>query len=196
MNTRSSRPSLLSEIGLAFGLSLVAGAVGSSLALVLPTQVVIRALVAGLTLAYVLYRLCRGQEKTGRIVTLGGACAVSAAAWLLDASMPAYLGIHVAMIWLVRSLYTHRDLREAAIDLGLSALGLAFAIWAAQRSQSLFVATWCFFLLQAMHGAIPAWTQRAYRGGELPQPDETSTDAFANAHRAAEAALQRLAAGR
>jgi hypothetical protein len=173
-------------------LSLVGGAVAASLMLVMPSGVVVRAVVAGMGLAYILYRLHRSREHTGRIVVIGAWCAIAAAAWLLAIPLPAYLAIHAGMIWLIRSLYTHSNLRAAAADLGLCALGLAFAVWAALRAESLFLAAWCFFLLQALHVAIPAWTAERAREDD---PRVREDDAFAGAHRAAERALRELAAG-
>jgi len=73
----------------------------------------------------------------------------------------------------------------ALADLGVTLLGAAFAVWAAQRADSAFLAFWCFFLVQAFHVSIPA---SLTRGGTTEAPD----DAFARAHRAAEAAVRRL----
>ena len=66
-----------------------------------------------------------------------------------------------AAVWLVRSLYYYSGLLPALADLGVTALGAAFAVWAAQRSDSAWLALWCFFLVQAFHVLIPAsLTQR------------------------------------
>jgi hypothetical protein len=98
------------------------------------------------------------------------------------------------MIWLIRSLYTHSDLRGAAADLGLCVLGLAFAVWAALRAESFLLAAWCFFVLQALHVVIPASTGAGRARGQKPL-GHAVPDVFADAHRAAERALRELAAG-
>jgi hypothetical protein len=175
-------------------LSLAGGAVASSLMLVVDTGVTVRAAVAGLGLAYVLYRLHGSRDRTGRVVVVAGWGAIAAAAWLFDAPLSIYLGVHAAMIWLIRSLYAYTDLRAAALDLGLSALALAFAIWAALRSESFFLAAWCFFLIQALHVAIPA--SMAHRGSAPAPARGGRADVFAGAHQAAEHALRRIAARR
>src|SRR4026207_506730 len=76
-------------------------------------------------------------------------------------------------------------LLPALAGLGLTLLGAAFAVWAAQRADSAWLAFWCFFLVQAFHVSIPA---SLTRGNSHDAPD----DAFARAHRAAEAAMRRL----
>jgi len=74
----------------------------------------------------------------------------------------------------------------ALVDLALSLLGVAFGAWAAQRSGSAGLALWCFFMVQAFHTLIPATlTTRNHAATE-------ADDAFASAHRAAEAAVRRL----
>ena len=79
-----------------------------------------------------------------------------AATWLAGVPLVGYVLIHVGLLWLVRSLYFYSGVLPALLDLGLSALGLAFAVWAAGRSGSPLLALWCFFLVQALHVCIPA----------------------------------------
>jgi hypothetical protein len=86
----------------------------------------------------------------------------------------------------VRSLYHYSGLPPALADFGLSLLGAAFAVWAAQRSGSAWLALWCFFLVQAFHALIPPTLAR---GSAAP---DAADDGFARAHRAAEAAVRRL----
>ena len=77
---------------------------------------------------------------------------------LLIAALPlaAYVLVHVGLVWLVRSLYYYSGVLPALADLGLSVLGAAFAVWAAQRSGTAWLAFWCFFLAQAFFVLIPA----------------------------------------
>lgn len=190
MNARTRRPSLPREIGLALALGVVAAAVGATLMLVLPQATALRAVIALLGFVYVLYRLNASGKTTGRIVTLALWCLGTAGAWL---ALPvgAFLAAQAAMLWLVRSLYAHSSLLAAGKDLVISAFALAFAVWAALRSESLFLAAWCFFLVEALHVLIAE--RPAHKRG-IAGPDEAA-DAFESAHRAAEAALARLARG-
>jgi hypothetical protein len=68
-------------------------------------------------------------------------------------------------------------------------MSLAFAVWAVRHTESFLLGAWCFFLIQAMHTAIPKWlAKRRHAADDLPD------DRFAEAHRAAQEALKRLAA--
>jgi len=61
----------------------------------------------------------------------------------------AYVLVHVGLAWLVRSLYYYSGVLPALADLGVSVLGTVFAVWAANRSGSAWLAFWSFFLVQA-----------------------------------------------
>jgi len=160
----------------------------AALTTLFPSGAVLRFIIAGLGLAYLIYLLSRNEERVGRITTIALWLGVAIALWLLQPPFAAYLSAHLGLIWLVRSLYFHSSLVTALADLGLVALGLAAAVWSATRSHSAALSVWCFFLVQALYVAIPA--RLAARGG---MADEAAPeDRFHHAHRAAEAALRRL----
>ena len=186
------KPSLTRELVVGFVLSLVGAAFAASLPLALPTAAVYRAVVAALGFVYVLYRLSRSTDRVGRVVTVLVWCAAAIATWVIAPSFAVYVVVHAGLIWLVRTFYVHPDLRAAAVDLGLTAMSLAFAVWAVRRTESFLLGAWCFFLIQAMHVAIPAWL--AKRGARPGGTDDLPEDRFAQAHRAAQEALKRLAA--
>ena len=72
------------------------------------------------------------------------------------------------------------------MDLGLSALSISAAVWAITHSGSVFLATWCFFLVQALFVTIPpALKRRAARRQAPPQH-------FEHARRRADEALRQL----
>ena len=100
-----------------------------------------------------------------------------------------YLLIHVGAIWLVRSLYFYSGVVPALMDLGISALSVSAMAWAISRSGSVFLATWCFFLVQALFVAIP---KRIGRRPGTGQDGHDSEARFQHAYRAAEAAVRRL----
>jgi hypothetical protein len=77
----------------------------------------------------------------------------------------------------------------ALMDLGLSALSISAAVWAITRSGSVFLATWCFFLVQALFVAIPPAVQRKAKHEQNTAAD---SEVFDRARRDADAALRRL----
>jgi hypothetical protein len=189
MSAARTKPSL----GVGLGAALIFSACGAALLAALAPWLglggALRAVIALLGFAYVLYVIGRSGERVGRITTVACWIAVAAGAWLIGLPLAGYVLLHVGLVWLVRSLYHYSGLLPALADLGVSLLGAAFAVWAAQRSGSAWLALWCFFLVQAFHVLIPATL--AQRGAvALDTPD----DAFARAHRAAEAAARRLSA--
>jgi len=149
----------------------------------------LRAVIALLGLAYVIYAIGRSGERVGRITTLVCWLVVASGAWLAGLPLVAYVLVHLGAIWLVRSLYYYSGLMPALADLGLTMLGASFAVWAAQRADSAWLAFWCFFLVQAFHVSIPTSLTRS-------SAPEAPDDAFARAHRAAEAAVRRLSSAR
>jgi len=185
----SDRPTtFLGGVAVAFVLAAAGAAVFAALTTVLTGSVAIRAtstLVAG---AYVLYLLSRSNERTGRIVTIAVWLSGAVSTSVFAPSLPLFLVAHGVMIWLVRTLYFHASFAAALFDLGITGLAFAAAIWAARTSASLFLAVWCFFLVQALFVAIPedANAQAQSGSGFDDQP-------FKRAQRSAGAALRRLA---
>ncbi len=102
----------------------------------------------------------RSGERVGRLTTIACWLVVAGGAWLFGLPLVGYVLLHIGLAWLVRSLYHYSGLLPALADFGLSVLGAAFAVWAAQRSGSAWLALWCFFLVQAFHALIPATLQR------------------------------------
>ena len=116
------------------------------------------------------------------------ALVISIASWQL-LSLPAFLLVLVGTIWLTRALYHHSGVLAAVIDLGISGLAVAGAIWALGTG-SYALTFWCFFLIQALFVWIPEVTTSSTPDRDLNQSD------FDNARRLAAAALKRLAATR
>ena len=180
-------PSLGTGLAAAFVLSACGAALLAALSPWLGGGTALRAVVALLGFAYVVHAMVRSGERVGRLTTVACWLAAAGGVALLDLPLAGYVLAHLGAVWIVRSLYYYSGLLPALADLGLGALGAAFAVWAAQRSGSAWLALWCFFLVQAFHVLIPrSLTRRAAparEGGE---------DRFARAHRAAEAAVRRL----
>jgi len=187
----SRRPSLGLGIGAGFVLSVCGAAVLTALWPLVGYGAALRAVVALLGLAYVLYVLGKSGERVGRVTTVVAWTVAAALAWASGIPFVGYVLVHVGLIWLVRSLYFYSGVLPALADLGLSVLGAAFAVWAAHRSGSAMLAFWCFFLVQAFHVLLPAAI--AERGGG---PADDTDLKFNRAHTAAEAAIRRLSTGR
>jgi hypothetical protein len=190
MTALKNPPSLALGLGIGLVLSVSGAAILTALAPLVGWGSALRAVVALLGLAYVLYVLGKSAERVGRVTTVVLWLGVSAAAWLAPVPFVGYVLIHVGLVWLVRSLYFHSGVLPATADLGLTLLGAAFGVWAANRSGSAMLALWCFFLVQAFHVLIPAAIDG--RAQQRPVDDDLR---FGRAHAAAEAALRRLSTG-
>lgn len=183
-------PSFFNGVALAFALSLVAAIVFAALSTVLIPGLVIRLVIAGLGLAYVLYLLRHTAERVGRVTTVVLWAIGALTAWLFSPSVAVYLVAHAGMIWLIRALYYASGVLPVLLDLGLSALALAACVWAVGQTGSVFIAVWSFFLVQALFVALP----RSVREGGHRTQAADNDDPFEHAHRNAEAALRRLSA--
>ncbi|CAN5334359.1 hypothetical protein BH24PSE2_BH24PSE2_21000 [soil metagenome] len=140
-----------------------------------------------------LYLFSRSRERTGRVTLLALWACAAAASWVFAPPLALYFAAHVALIWLVRSLYFYSGVVPALMDLGLSAFSAVVAVWAAGRSGSPFLAIWCFFLVQALAAAIPP---RIRAKAERKPSAVPESEAFERARRMAEAAVGRLVARR
>lgn len=182
------RPGFFHGVIAAAILALSGAAMIALLTPFLGLSTVIRLTALVLSLAYLLYLFKAMRAHTGRIVTLA-ACAIGAAlAWWIVPSTPLYLALLVGGLWLVRSLYAYASLIPATIDLGITALGGLAFVWAVTRTGSVVLATWCFFLVQALWACVPA---------KLARPDQQSdqepdNEAFERARRRADSALREL----
>ncbi len=173
--------------------ALVAAIFGSIVYTVLPGLLgpawTVRALSAGLGLGYILYLLRRSPEHTGRVVTLTGWLLVAGSSWFLVTDPLLYLAVHLALVWLVRTLYHQPGPLAALMDLALNLTAVMAGLWAFVHTDSMFLGIWTFFLVQALFVAIPSAEGRRVGSdtGAAPQPDP-----FQTAYRSAEAALRKL----
>ncbi len=182
-------PTFLEGVAVALAASLLGAASFAVLSALLPAALVLRVEIALIGLGYVIYLLRRSRERIGRITSLGVWALAAIAIWLGAPSLTTYIVGHVGLVWIVRSLYHYSSVLAALTDLGLGALGLIAALWAATVSHSVFLSLWCFFLVQALFAAIPKRLPRK-PAGERRTPDHE--DRFQRAHRTAEAALRKL----
>jgi hypothetical protein len=194
------RRSFLRELVVALVASLVGGAAFASLTLVLEPATALRAAITLVAFVCLIDAFGRSTERSGRVVVVAVWCAIAGGAWAFGAPLAAFVGLHAGLLWLARSLYAETGFVGAAADLILTAVSLAFAVWAATATQSFFLATWCFLLIQSLHVFVPAAlggraaASRAARAAPLT-PGAGENDSFDVAFRAAEGALRRLARG-
>ncbi|MDX1404791.1 MAG: hypothetical protein R3192_09645 [Woeseiaceae bacterium] len=181
------RPGFLDGVVVAAAFAFAASAAIAVLAPMLGFFAVLRLIVPALGLAYLLYLFSRNRERVGRVTTLILWSALAGVTWWLAPPLPLYLLIHVGAIWLVRSLYFYAGFLPALMDLGLSGLALAAAAWAFGESASVFLATWCFFLVQALFTTIPRSLQRKAGASR-----DTGNESFERARRQADRALAQL----
>lgn len=186
-----NRPPFLEGVGVALAASVVGAALFAVLGTVLAGAAALRLVIAGIGLAYVVYLLARSRERVGRVTVLTAWLALAGAAWWAAPSLPSYVVAHICMIWLIRSLYFHASALSSLLDLGLTVLSLAAAVWAGIHTHSVLLSSWCFFLAQALFVVIPADWRRQRNAVSEP----VGEDRFECAHRIAETALRRFSSG-
>jgi hypothetical protein len=182
------RPTFYEGVGVALIVSVATGILFPVLVTLFSEIFVLRSLIAGVGLAYLLYLLKRSDERVGRITTLVVWWIVTTLIWSLGLSLPLYLLAQLGLIWLTRSLYYYSSLLAALADLGLVLFGAAAATWAWLTTHSPWTTLWCFFLVQALFVFIPSridgrWTK---------SKPEMGQDRFQRAYRVAETALTKL----
>ncbi len=183
------RPSFFHGVVVAAVFGFFASAVVATLTPFVGLSAVLRLVIPALGLAYLLYLFSRSEDRVGRVTTLALWSALAAVTWWVAPPLPLYLLIHVAAVWLVRSLYFYSGVLPALMDLGLSTLSVSATVWAITRSGSMFLATWCFFLVQALFVAIPPSVKR----DQKPlRNTAVESETFENARRQADQALRQL----
>ena len=183
------RPSFFHGVIVAAVFAFFASAMIATLTPFVGFMSVIRFIIPAMGLAYLLYLFSSSRERVGRVTTLALWSALAAVTWWVAPPLPLYLLIHVGAMWLVRSLYFYSGVLPALMDLGLSALSISAAVWAISQSGSVFLATWCFFLVQALFVAIPSSVKRKPSG---VKNTAVENEPFERARRQAYKALTQL----
>jgi len=183
------QPTFFEGVGVALAASLVGSSLFATLTPIFAVGGVLRLLVAGISLGYIVYLLGRSRERVGRVTVVAFWALLAGGIWFLKLPLPLYLLLHLVAIWLIRSLYFYSSLLSTLADLLLSGLSMSTAIWAFIHSGSLFLGIWCFFLMQSLFVVIPAHiSSRTDTSG----PDRISEERFEHAHRMAQAAVRKL----
>jgi hypothetical protein len=183
------RPTFFQGVVVAAILAFVAPAIVATLTPLDGLGTAVRLMIAALAFAYLLYLFSRSSERIGRVTALTAWSFMAVGTLLIYPPIELYLLIHVMAIWLIRSLYFYSGVMPALMDLGLSALSISVTIWALTRTGSIFLATWCFFLVHALFVAIPPAISKQKSAETKPQ---TSNERFDTARRQADEALRQL----
>lgn len=183
------RPGFLSATGVAIVMAVAAGVGFAMLTPVIGPSPALRLLVSGLGLLYLAWLLRGSRARAGHVTAIAAWLLLSAVGWFVAPSLLTYLFLHVALLWLVRSLVRYRSSLPAMADLGVSVLSVAAAAWAARHSGSVTLAAWSFFLVQAIAVAIPARLPGRPRGDADASHEN---DVFDHARRRADAAFREL----
>ena len=181
------RPTFLQGVAVAAGLALFASAFVAALLPFIGTATVARLLIPMLVAAYLVYLLPQSRERGGRVLVMTAWLVFALAAWLFVPAFMPYVLLHIGALWLLRSLYFYSGIVPSLLDITLSAFSAFFALAALHRTGSVLVATWSFFLLQALFVFLPASLRQRASGLNR----ETSR-AFDRARRDAELALRQL----
>jgi len=183
------QPTFLEGVGVALAASLVGSMLFTAMQVVLPGVPVLRLLIAGIGLAYMVYLLSRSPERVGRITAVAAWAVIAAVLWFTHPPLLLYVCVHLGTLWIIRSLYFYSSALSALADLGLNGLALAAAVWAVTRTGSVLLGIWCFFLVQALFVLIPKNVKRKPDTGQAGHVHE---DRFQHAYRVADAAVRKL----
>ena len=176
-------------VGVALAAALGGSSIMFALAGVVAMPLLLRATVVVIGLVYVLYVLACARVRAGKLSALLAWALFTAVTLALNPPLFAHLCTQVGFVWLLRAVCVHRSALPALVDLALCSLSVLAALWAVERTGSMFIAIWCLMLVQAAYVAIPRRkdpTDEA--GGSCRGVDER----FAHAQRTADAALRRL----
>lgn len=182
-------PRFLEGVIVALLAALAGSALVFLLAGVVAAPLLLRLVVASIGLGYVLYLLARSGTRAGKVSAVVAWALFTGVTLALDPPLLLHVCIQVGLIWMLRAIGVHRSVLPALADLGLCAASIAAAVWAAERTGSVFLAIWCLLLVQAAFVAIP---RRGRPRDDHPASSGTDARRFARAHRSAEAALRRL----
>jgi len=149
-----------------------------------------------LGLAYLAYLLASSPSRRGRLVLGLGSAVILLGAWIVSPVSVLVVALAIGLIWLVRSVLFYQGILPALWDGGLCTLSAVCALGTAVATHRLWLSLWVFFLLQALFVYIPqrfTRSQYSQNSGRGQAESRSPSDTFAQAHRAAEDALQAMA---
>lgn len=180
-------PSFYEGIAVTFVSSFVGSVLYFSLSSLFADSFLIRLLISTIGFVYLIYLLIRSQARIGKVIVIVLWPLLSLSLWLIWPPITLFVLLHIAAIWLIRSLYFYSSVLSALADLALNLFSVSAAIWAAHHTGSIFLSIWCFFLIQALFVVIPDNIQ--YRSARKTPETE---DRFHRAYKTAQSAVQKL----
>ncbi len=181
------RPTFFRSVLLGLGISIVGAILFAILSGLFDNDLVIRWIIAGAALVYIIHLIRASRQKVGGITTVVVWFIASAIILWWQSPLLLYLAAHTALIWLVRSFFLYSSILSALTDLALSFLSLCAAAWAATHTGNVFLSIWCFFLVQASCCFVPLHFKQDRNATAAIQDDR-----FQQAYRTAEAAVSKL----
>lgn len=185
------RPTFLQGAVVAGGLALLASTASFALLPFLSIAAIARLLVPALALVYLTLLLTRSKTRMGKVTVMTAWFAMAVGTWIFVPGFIAYLLVHTAAIWLIRSLYFYSGPLPSLLDMALSTAAAFFALATLHRTGSVFLATWGFFLAQALFVALPHSLKRS-SSQQSAAAEPEAAQSFARSQREAEAALRQL----
>lgn len=135
---------------------------------------------------YAAYLMTAAQSSTARLAASVAWIAVAAVGFFFASSVVTLAVPLLLITWMIRAAYFRSGMVDSLLDLGLVLLGAAAAAGALINTGSTFLSVWTFFLVQALHTAIPGLH------GAAAQSPAADGRRFNQALRSAEAALRRI----
>jgi len=154
-----------------------------------PADILIRFLISGISLAYILYLVTRSNERVGRVIVITIWLISMTTLWFVWPPLTLFILSHLISIWLVRSLYFYSSLISSFTDLALNGISVVIAFVVESHTNSVFLTLWCFFLIQALFVMIPRRIQKSTSDASTPFNND---DDFQHSYHAAEAAVRQL----
>lgn len=169
--------------------SIIIAAVFSLLSSFYLGAVFLKLLIAGIAFGYILYLLLKTSEHVGSVISVLLWFVITLVAMIFSVSIIDYMLVQLVLIWLLRSLYYYNSLFSSLCDLALVILSIIIAYWAWTNTSSLFLTSWCFFLIQSLFVFIPENILAKNKNSEIK---ENTIDKFEYAYQSAEAAAEKL----
>ncbi len=185
------RPTLLEGICVALVASLTIGPLIAVLHLGFSAVMAWKGALVVVAYTYIVYLLARRGKMPGRTVLALLSLLICLACLVLEVRWPTLALVAMALVAGIRAYAYSQSLVPGLLHAGLCLLGLGAALWTYAHSSSLALASWSFFLVQAIFALLPT------RLGQQPHqeshaPGSQEVDDFVVAHQAAQKALSRL----
>ena len=185
----ANKPTFFEGVAVALVASLVIAATTFVFANIFFSMGMMQIFIALVSAVYIAYLMIRSHEKLGRLTVFTLWFAITLLSMVVSPSLAIFVLVQLGMIWIIRSLYYYNSVLAALADLGLMGLSIIVSLWAWWNTQSLLMAMWCFFLVQALFVLIPKQLSKpASKDSHL----QKASDRFEHAYLAAEQAARQL----